>query len=187
MISSTFGGYMTAKLGLFAAQHGLHLTGQNLTNAGTPGYTRQVLDQVSINYGGSNRYASRNIVNIGNGVLVKGTSQLRDPFLDLRYRNEVAHFSEQGVKLDVLNDLRDILDEVKNAGDDSLGDGGIFNQIGDIIEKFEKYTSEIGSKEFDSMVKASCQSLVTLFNSYSKRIEEVETNLNYDMETAYIP
>ena len=79
MISSTFGGYMTAKLGLFAAQHGLHLTGQNLTNAGTPGYTRQVLDQVSINYGGSNRYASRNIVNIGNGVLVKGTSQLRDP------------------------------------------------------------------------------------------------------------
>ncbi len=120
-------------------------------------------------------------------MLVKGTSQLRDPFLDLRYRNEVAHFSEQGVKLDVLNDLRDILDEVKNAGDDSLGDGGIFNQIGDIIEKFEKYTSEIGSKEFDSMVKASCQSLVTLFNSYSKRIEEVETNLNYDMETAYIP
>jgi len=178
---------MIAKLGLSAAQHGLHLTGQNLTNAGTPGYTRQVLDQVSINYGGSNRYASRYNVNIGNGVLVKGTSQLRDPFLDLRYRNEVAHYSEQGVKLDVLNDLRDILDEVKNAGDDSLGDGGIFNQIGDIIEKFEKYTSEIGSKEFDSMVKASCQSLVTLFNSYSKRIEEVETNLNFDMENAYIP
>lgn len=187
MISSTFGGYMIAKLGLSAAQHGLHLTGQNLTNAGTPGYTRQVLDQVSINYGGTSRYASRYNVNIGNGVLVKGTSQLRDPFLDLRYRNEVAHFSEQGVKLDVLNDLRDILDEVKNAGDDSLGDGGIFNQIGDIIEKFQKYTSEIGSKEFDSMVKASCQSLVTLFNSYSKQIQEVETNLNFDMENAYIP
>lgn len=187
MISSTFGGYMIAKLGLSAAQQGLYLTGQNLTNAGTKGYTRQVLDQVSINFGGNNRYASRYNVNIGNGVLVKGTSQLRDPFLDLRYRNEVAHFGEQGVKLDVLNDLRDILDEVKNAGDDSLGDGGIFNQIGDIIEKFQKYTSEIGSKEFDSMVKASCQSLVTLFNSYSKRIDEVEYNLNYDLENAYVP
>lgn len=187
MISSTFGGYMIAKLGLSAAQQGLYLTGQNLTNAGTKGYTRQRLDQVSINYGSVSRYASKYNPNIGNGVLVTGTSQLRDPFLDLRYRNEVAHTEEQAIKLDVLNDLRDILDEVKNAGDDSLGDGGIFNQIGDIIEKFQKYTSEIGSKEFDSMVKASCQSLVTLFNSYSKRIDEVEYNLNYDLENAYVP
>lgn len=187
MINSTFGGYMTAKLGLSAAQQGLYLTGQNLTNAGTEGYTRQRLDQVSINYGATYRYASKYNTNIGNGVLVKGTTQLRDPFLDLRYRNEVAHSEEQAIKLDALNDLRDILDEVKNAGDDSLGDGGIFNRLGDIIEKFKSYSSEIGSKEFDTMIKSSCQSLVTLFNAYSKRIDEVSENLNYDLETEYVP
>lgn len=187
MITSTFGGYMIAKLGLSASQQGLYLTGQNLTNAGTPGYTRQRLDQVSINYGATYRYASKYEPNIGNGVLVTGTSQLRDPFLDLRYRNEVSQAAEQDVKLGVLNDLRDILDEVKNAGEDSLGDGGIFNQLGDIIEKFEKYTSEIGSKEFDSMVKASCQALVTLFNSYSRQIDEVREDLNFDLQNVDIP
>lgn len=187
MISSTFGGYMIAKLGLSASQQGLYLTGQNLTNAGTPGYTRQRLDQISLNYGATYRYASKYEPNIGNGVLVTGTSQLRDPFLDLRYRNEVSQAAEQDVKLGVLNDLRDILDEVKNAGEDSLGDGGIFNQLGDIIEKFEKYTSEIGSKEFDSMVKASCQALVTLFNSYSRQLDEVREDLNFDLQNVDIP
>ncbi len=49
MINSTFGGFMVARLGLSASQKGLYITGQNLTNSGTDGYTRQRLDQVSFN------------------------------------------------------------------------------------------------------------------------------------------
>ena len=105
MINSTFGGFMTARQGMAAAQHGLNLTGHNLTNSATEGYTRQRIDQVSLNFNGTYRYASQYNVNVGNGVLVTGTSQLRDPFLDLRYRNEVAHVGEQGIKLEVLGDL----------------------------------------------------------------------------------
>lgn len=187
MINSTFGGFMTARLGLSASQKGLEITGQNLTNSSTEGYTRQRLDQISINYGGSYRYASQFRTNIGNGVLVTGTSQLRDPFLDLRYRNEVAHVGEQDVKLSVLSDLQKILDEVKNAGEDSLGDGGIFNQLGDVLNKLQQLSNQVGNKEFDTMVKTSCQSLVTLFNSYSKRINEVEENLEYDLQNIDVP
>lgn len=187
MINSTFGGFMTARLGLSASQKGLEITGQNLTNSSTEGYTRQRIDQISINYGGSYRYASQFRTNIGNGVLVTGTSQLRDPFLDLRYRNEVAHVGEQDVKLSVLSDLQKILDEVKNAGEDSLGDGGIFNQLGDILNKLQQLSNQVGNKEFDTMVKTSCQSLVTLFNSYSKRVDEVEKNLEYDLQKIDVP
>ena len=59
MINSTFGGFMTARQGMAAAQHGLNLTGHNLTNSATEGYTRQRIDQVSINYSGHFRYASK--------------------------------------------------------------------------------------------------------------------------------
>ena len=187
MINSTFGGFMTARQGMAAAQHGLNLTGHNLTNSATEGYTRQRIDQVSLNFNGSYRYASKYNVNIGNGVLVTGTSQLRDPFLDLRYRNEVAHAGEQGIKLEVLSDLQSILDEVKNAGDDTLGDGGIFNQLGDILAKLQQLSNEVGNKEFDNMVRSSCQALTTLFQSYDKRIQEVEDNLAYDLENVDVP
>ena len=119
MINSTFGGFMTARLGMAASQHGLNLTGHNLTNSATKGYTRQRIDQVSINYSGTYRYASQYSVNVGNGVLVKGISQLRDPFLDLRFRNETAHVGYEEIKKSVYGDLADILDEVKNSKEDA--------------------------------------------------------------------
>ncbi len=187
MINSTFGGFMTARLGMSAAQHGLHLTGQNLTNSATEGYTRQRIDQVSINYSGTFRYASKWNVNIGNGVLVTGTSQLRDPFLDLRYRNEMAHVGYENIKTSVMGDLADILDEIKNSSEDAISGGGIFNQLGDILEKLHQLSNEVGNKEFDNMVKTSCQQLTTLLNSYSDRIDEVENNLTYDLYEVDVP
>ncbi|MBS4959386.1 MAG: hypothetical protein KHZ62_01015 [Clostridiales bacterium] len=187
MINSTFGGFMVARLGLSASQKGLYITGQNLTNSGTDGYTRQRLDQVSLNINGYGRYASPMSTNIGNGVLVTGTSQLRDPFLDLRFRNEVAHVGEQDVKLSALNDLKNILDEVKNQGDDPIDGGGIFNQLGDVLNKLEQLSNQVGNKEFDNMVKSSCQVLVTLFNSYSDRINEVRENMEYDLQNVDVP
>lgn len=189
MINSTFGGFMTARQGMYAAQHGLNLTGHNLTNSATTGYTRQRLDQVTLTTGGNYRYASQYNVNIGNGVLVTGTSQLRDPFLDLRYRNEMAHVGYENVKNDVLNDLADILDEVKNSmeSEDAISGGGIFNQLGDILEKLQQLSNEVGNKEFDSMVKTSCQQLTTLLNSYSARIDEVEENLAEDLNDVDVP
>ena len=187
MINSTFGGFMTARQGMAASQHGLNLTGHNLTNSATEGYTRQRIDQVSLNFNGTYRYASQYNVNVGNGVLVTGTSQLRDPFLDLRYRNEVAHVGEQEVKYEVLGDLQNILDEVRNMGEDTLGNGGIFNQLGDILAKLQQLSNEVGNKEFDTMVRSSCQALTTLFQDYDKRIQEVEDNLAYDLENVDVP
>ena len=85
-MSSTFGSLTTVKLGIYAAQKGLDVTGNNITNINTNGYTRQRLDQVSLISGGSDRYHSQYNVRVGQGVLVNGVSQLRDPGLDISYR-----------------------------------------------------------------------------------------------------
>ena len=45
---STFGSFTTVRLGLYSAQKGLDVTGNNITNINTPGYTRQRLNQVSL-------------------------------------------------------------------------------------------------------------------------------------------
>ena len=89
-MSSTFGSLTTVKLGIYAAQKGLDVTGNNITNINTNGYTRQRLDQVSLISGGSDRYHSQYNVRVGQGVLVNGVSQLRDPGLDISYRKSQA-------------------------------------------------------------------------------------------------
>ncbi len=74
-MSSTFGSLTTVKLGIYAAQKGLDVTGNNITNINTNGYTRQRLDQVSLISGGSDRYHSQYNVRVGQGVLVNGVSR----------------------------------------------------------------------------------------------------------------
>ena len=49
----TFDGFTTARLGIYAAQHGLRVTGNNISNLNTVGYTRQRVEQVSLKTGGN--------------------------------------------------------------------------------------------------------------------------------------
>lgn len=78
-MSSTFGSFNTVRLGIYAAQKGLDVTGNNITNINTAGYTRQRLDQVSLITSASDRYYSPYKTRVGQGVLTTGVSQLRDP------------------------------------------------------------------------------------------------------------
>lgn len=66
---------------LQAAQRGLDLTGQNISNVNTTGYSRQRLDQVA--QGSSvvpSMWSAGPIT--GDGVLVRGTERIRDEFLE---------------------------------------------------------------------------------------------------------
>ena len=67
-MSSTFGSFNTVRLGIYAAQKGLDVTGNNITNINTAGYTRQRLDQVSLITSASDRYYSPYKTRVGQGV-----------------------------------------------------------------------------------------------------------------------
>ncbi|WP_028829246.1 flagellar hook-associated protein FlgK [Proteocatella sphenisci] len=175
---STFAGFTTAQLAMRASQKALDVTGQNIANINTVGYTRQRLDLMSLNTGnGVNKYESSVNVKVGNGVLTTGLSQIRDPFLDIRYRNEAASVGTQDQKLAILKDLETIFDEVTK--------NGLQNQISEISSMLQKLSSEVGNAEFDSMVKSSSDVLTKMFNQYAKQLdgirEEHETNLNIDV------
>lgn len=100
-MSSTFGSFNTVRLGIYAAQKGLDVTGNNITNINTAGYTRQRLDQVSLITSASDRYYSPYKTRVGQGVLTTGVSQLRDPGLDIAYRNASADVGAADAKLAV--------------------------------------------------------------------------------------
>ena len=91
----TFGAFTQARLAIYAAQTGLSVTGNNISNINTPGYTRQRLNQVSLYAAGADRYYAEGDIRTGQGALVKSLSQIRSPYLDIRYRTENAKLGYQ--------------------------------------------------------------------------------------------
>lgn len=168
----TFGSFGTVRLGIYAAQKGLDVTGNNITNINTEGYTRQRLNQVSLIPGASDRYFSSYKTRIGQGAVVAGVDQLRDPGLDISYRKAVADVGSANAKLGGLNDLATILDEV-GKGDLDQDDGVILSQLNDLRDLInEAITNGVGT--YNSLIRDSSKSLASLFNTYADKLEKLD-------------
>ena len=178
-VIGTFGSFTAARMGIYTSQAALNVTGNNIANINTTGYTRQQLDLVSLHSGGSDRYSTGFGVNIGYGVMAKGVSQLRDPYLDIRFRNEQASLGANEAKLEGLNGLQAILDEV---GKGEEGFGVLENQLNDFRDKLSKLSGNVGSREFDTLVRSSATVLTQLLNSYSKELGTIETTQQAALE-----
>lgn len=174
---TTFGAFTTARLGIFAAQKALDVTGHNISNINTSGYTRQKVDQVSLRVGASNHYASAFGGAAGSGVLITGMSQFRDPYLDIRFRNETSSVGAMDAKLAGLEDLTEILDEVGTGAEGAKGEGILEAQFNDLKNQLANLTADHATEdEYLALVRSSADSLIKLLNNYAKRLETVKEN-----------
>ncbi|SDO54582.1 flagellar hook-associated protein 1 FlgK [Microbacterium sp. ru370.1] len=86
---STFAGLQVAASGLAAARAGMNVTGQNIANETTTGYTRQRIDQTSVAAPGT-LTAWGSGLSVGGGVAVTGIARLGDEVLDARVRDALS-------------------------------------------------------------------------------------------------
>ena len=82
---SPFHGISLASNALRAFQRQLDVTGHNIANVNTPGYSRQVVDLSQAE--GSTVYGIRPF-SLGNGVTVDNVNRIRDNFLEVRRMTE---------------------------------------------------------------------------------------------------
>lgn len=169
----TFGSFTTVRLGIYSAQKGLDVTGNNITNINTEGYTRQRLNQVSLIPSAVDRYSSTYNTRIGQGAIVAGVTQLRDPGLDILYRRSNADVGSANAKLDGLNSLANILDEVGKGSLDQ-DDGVILSQLNDIRDLISKAIASGGSSTYNDLIRSSADALVTHFNSYADKLAQLQ-------------
>lgn len=163
---STFAGFYVAKSGLDAARANLNITGQNMTNAGVNGYTRQRVDLYSIGTGsGSMRYAQAG-PHIGNGVMIGGTSQIRDPYLDVRYRRESSKLGDTSTQASTLHDLEYVFDEIAKDG--------VSTQLKDFVKQLQNLSTNAGDPVAENIVKTSSQMLMKIFKSCASQIDNIK-------------
>lgn len=165
MLRPTFSGFQVAKRGLSASQKLLDVTGQNISNINTDGYTRQRIDLYSIAHSSGNVQYGDLVGGIGRGVGDLGASQIRDPFLDLRYRAEASKVGKQDVMNDALSDLEAIFDEISKNGLDS--------QFSDFISQLQALSQTPSDPVIEGVVKTSASMITQLFNHYAKQIDTI--------------
>src|SRR4029453_3142318 len=86
-MASSFGGINTALTSLYAQRRALDVTGQNIANANTEGYTRQHAEmQSQVGSISTAMYAKTD--GLGTGVAVSDVQRLRDEYLESRGRVE---------------------------------------------------------------------------------------------------
>lgn len=175
MLRSTFAGFTTAQLGMAASQRALDVTGQNIANINTPGYTRQRLDIASLNTQRGDFYNSNNSVKVGFGVHMTGISQLRDPFLDMQYRSQVAKVGESDSHVAGFEQLETIFDETCTEG--------IRSALINITSSLDTLSKKVGNNEFDAMVRSNMQILLNLFHDNASRLQDVREDMVHNFET----
>ena len=166
---ATFGEFTVARLGMIASQMALNVTGQNISNINTPGYTRQQLDQYSFITNGSGLYHSNSSASVGSGVLLAGVSQLRDPYLDIRFRKEMSSVGSTDATLNVLDQLQSVINNVDKEG--------IVTQLQDLLQNINDLSSKVGQQEFETLVRQSAQDLCTLLNASASKLQQVYDNI----------
>ena len=173
----TFSSFTTARLAIYASQASLNVTGNNIANINTKGYTRQRMDLVSLNSTGQPKYKNNTHSDIGYGVLCRDVTQLRDPYLDIRFRDEQTELGSFTAEQKALQALQSIYDEVAKGENGGVKDVGIIeDQLGQVFDMLDGLNQRVGTEEYDSQLRAACKTLCQLLNSAAKRTETVRDN-----------
>lgn len=174
-MASTFYGLEIAKTGLFTNQKGLELTGHNVANSATEGYTRQRLNLSNIEGPYTQVIVSSGMkATTGGGVKVNYIEQVRNQFLDIQYRSENTDYSMWSSKAETFYYVEDIFNEPS--------DNGITSVMQSLNDSFQELQKTPDSKDIRNLVRQNAISLTETIQYYSKRISNLQSDENGAIE-----
>jgi flagellar hook-associated protein 1 FlgK len=153
---STFSGLSGALSSLYAQRRGMDVTGQNIANANTEGYSRQRIDLQAM--GGSPVPAMYSVSDgtVG-GVTVSGVTRVQDAFLEARGRIEHGQNA-------YLADQDRVYGKVQQAMG-ALSDVGLQKQMNEMWSSWHDLVNRPGDGATRSQVIARTQTVVDTMHS----------------------
>ncbi len=180
-LRSTFAGFNTAQLAMAASQRALDVTGQNLANINTPGYTRQRLDLTSISPEGASISSSVYDIKVGQGVQMEEIERIRDPFLDVQYRNQLPKVGTVDAMDTILAEIGNVFDETdKNAVCQKLSN--IISQLSNMAS-----TDNSATSTSDSLVRSACEIFLDTIHQNATDIKGVQKDLIKKLNESVVP
>jgi flagellar hook-associated protein 1 FlgK len=170
---SSFTGLNIVIKGLYAQQRALDVTGHNIANVNTEGYSRQraVLETTRP----MEVLGGRGM--LGSGVEVQQIERLRNGFLDVKFWGESSMLGEWSAKSQLLTEIEMVFNEPSDAG------------LNTVIDKLFTAMQELsnGEKAGDLTVRALVRQTAIAFtnslNDMATQFEKIQTDANFAVET----
>jgi flagellar hook-associated protein 1 FlgK len=150
----------------------IDVTGHNLANVNTPGYTRQrlVLESVA---------GSSDIGEIGGGVDATQVQQLHNQFFDQQIQVESSVQGSLEARQDALQQALTSLQETINRSDPSgTSTSGISQALSDFFGGLQSLSTDPGSIPERQVFLQKAQTLAARFNQVDSKLGNVSTMLN---------
>lgn len=168
---TTFGGFEIARSGIRISQHALNVTGHNIANAETPGYTRQRLELEASNpYGVIRRMAPVEDAIYGQGVRTIQVMQVRDTFLDRQFRTASTSLSYWTTRSSSLGVIESMFDE---SADHSLS--GAMSDFFKAMNDLFQYPADAGVRV---SIRENANKLTETFNAHYNTFKDSVDNEN---------
>ncbi len=177
-IRPTFLAFQTASRAIAANQANIDVTGNNIANANTEGYTRQRVDQASISNSGYTQKYTMPGVSVGLGVEITNIRQYRDSFLDARYREHTAENGKLHSILGGLEDLENIFDEAASEG--------LKNELSMFVKELQTLSQTPAASDIALITRTSAQKITQMLNTYSTQITQVRSQQVFDLNNVII-
>ena len=171
-MSNWFASIGQAASGLNAARYGLTVVSQNVANADTPGYSRQLSTQVAdvIPVTGMTAPSGKAVLT---GVRVVSTDRADDPVLDARVRSEHARGAATASTATTLTNLEGLFPEPS--------DTGLASQLNSFWAAWGNLANNPGDAGTRSVLLTSANTVADTLHSMSSSLSDLATNTSADL------
>lgn len=167
---STFFGLNIGKTGLYAYQSALNVTAHNISNAETPGYSRQIMNQIAAPALRVNkRYGMA-----GTGVDVTGVLQVRNEYYDIKYRQNNTIHGLYATKSHYMEKIQNYFNEINLDGFTTSFDS-LFESLQELAKTPANLTHRTQLLNF-------AKSFTEYFNSLSDNMKRVQEECNFEIK-----
>ncbi|WP_281718941.1 flagellar hook-associated protein FlgK [Pandoraea apista] len=149
--------------GLNASQFALNTTGNNISNSGTAGYNRQIVNYAQA----SSQYAG--VGYLGQGVLVTDVSRVYDQFLSNQVNQAQTQYSQ-------LNTYYQQISQINNALGSSTT--GLSATMSTFFTNLQNIVSAPANSATRATVVSSAQTLTSMFQSLSGTLSTLRNSVN---------
>lgn len=172
-MTSTFHGLEVGKRALFAQQTALSITGHNIANANSTGYTRQRAEMqatspLSIS-------AGVNSFQLGTGVEISKIVRSREEYLDVQIRSENKNLGYWEAKSDSLSKIEEIINEPS--------DEGLANTLNEFWKGWQELAKDPDSSAARAVVRQRGVAVTESFKYIMDSLDQMQTDLKNVIST----
>lgn len=165
---STFRGLGIGVSAVFAQQRALDVTGHNISNVNTPGYTRQLVSYSSSFSQTVGRSGNGRLMQVGTGVDLQQIKQYRDEFLDKKIKRENTTLGYWEARYSSVEELETIFNDNSEEGLQTVMDN--------FWNSWEQLTKPAGGLTTRALVKENAIAFIETVKSMDSMLTNFRKN-----------